>query len=349
MTEIACEQLCKMFGNRSVINDLSFEVGENEMVGLLGPSGSGKTTLLRMLAGLETPDSGTIILKKAVANNPGILIPAGKRKIGFVFQSPALWPHMTIRQHLEFCSSRQNQGAEKSQNFAKIVEMMAIGRFLQHYPHQLSGGEKQRAAIARSLVTETKILLLDEPFSNIDCSVKDGILSDLQTVRQSCSLTVLYVTHSFEDALAVSDRIVLIREGRIEQQGTPSTLYEKPANLFSARFFGETNIIEGTAVTGGRIATPLGELAAPDGQYPDGKTMRVAIRPSSLSISSSPEGTEGVVLKSSYRGFFQQVTVRSREKVYVIYAENPFVEGERVFIRLKGRYALINNDDTKEE
>jgi ABC-type Fe3+/spermidine/putrescine transport system ATPase subunit len=360
MAEIKCENLSKRFGRHSAVSDFSVSIAENELVGIVGPSGSGKTTLLRMMAGLEAPDTGLITLGSAVANNPAIVIPPVRRKIGFVFQSPSLWPHMTVAQHLRFCEKSGTSGPERMRSFERTAEMMAIGRLLGRYPHELSGGERQRVAIARALITGPEILLLDEPFSNIDLSVKESILADLLAVRESCRLTVIYVTHSCEDALAVSDRIVLMREGRIEQQGEPAELYERPATIFSAGFFGETNIIEAVRSGDGVIATPLGTIgAAPgSGRQPDnadraedergGQPLMIAVRPSDISICDSPEGIEATVIKSSYRGFYRQVTVRCGEKNYVIYTEKELGGGQSIFVRLSGRYTVIDNRDIRE-
>jgi len=364
MAEIKCENLSKRFGRHNAICDMSLQVGENELVGIVGPSGSGKTTLLRMMAGLETPDRGLIMLGEAVANNPAIVIPPVRRKIGFVFQSPSLWPHMTVAQHLRFCEKSRASGPGRMSSFERTAEMMAVGRLLGRYPHELSGGEKQRVAIARALITGPEILLLDEPFSNIDLSVKESILADLLAVRESCPLTVIYVTHSCEDALAVSDRIVLMREGGIEQQGEPAELYERPATLFSAGFFGETNIIEAVRSSDGVITTPLGTIgtgtgtSAGSGRQPGSADMAqdergsrhliIAVRPSDISICDSPGGVEATVVKSSYKGFYRQVTVRCGEKNYVIYTEKELGSGQRVFITLSGRCAVIDAPDRKE-
>lgn len=207
----------KRYGGHAILEDVSLEIAARESIALLGPSGCGKTTLLRLIAGLEAPDAGEIWLGgRVVARDGRSLVPPHQRGIGFVFQDLALWPHLTVRGSLTFAMA--SVGVEKSQWGARIERVLTLVRIemlADRYPHQLSGGEQQRAAVARTLVSEPRLILLDEPFSSLDADLRVELRSDLRDLQQTLGLTTVYVTHDREDAHELADRVVRMRSGRI--------------------------------------------------------------------------------------------------------------------------------------
>jgi putative spermidine/putrescine transport system ATP-binding protein len=214
----------KQHGRRPVVDALSLQVQSGESIVIVGPSGSGKTTLLRMVAGLETPDDGEVWLEGRRVSAPRqILVPAYERRLGFVFQDLALWPHMTIGQHLEFVVNAGDAPASERQ--ARVRDALTrtrIDQMADRYPHQLSGGEQQRAALARAVVTRPRLLLLDEPLSNLDPDLRAVLRGELARIRQELGLTVLHVTHDYQEAADLADRVVRMRAGRIETDATES-------------------------------------------------------------------------------------------------------------------------------
>lgn len=212
----------KRYGHRSVVDDVSLQVQSGDSIVIVGPSGSGKTTLLRMIAGLETPDDGEVWLEGRRVSAPrGIVVPPYERRLGFVFQDLALWPHMTIGRHLEFVVNGGDVPA--SERRARVKDALTrtqIDQMADRYPHQLSGGEQQRAALARAIVTRPRLLLLDEPLSNSDPDLRTVLRGELARIRQELGLTVLHVTHDYQEAADRTDRVVRMRAGRIETGAT---------------------------------------------------------------------------------------------------------------------------------
>jgi iron(III) transport system ATP-binding protein len=211
-------EVTKRFGNRLVINRVSLEVTEGELVALLGPSGSGKTTILRLIAGLEKPDSGEVWLGgKRVAASGQNLTPPSSRGIGFVFQDLALWPHLTVEGNLDFVlSCARMKRADRQERIGEVLRVVHALPFAKSYPAQLSGGEQQRAAIARAIVGEPQLLLLDEPMSSLDSDLKASLLRELATLQKALKITTVYVTHNREEAAALAHRVVSINAGRVE-------------------------------------------------------------------------------------------------------------------------------------
>jgi len=215
---VRLEAITKRHGDRKVVSNASFEVAEGEFLALLGPSGCGKTTTLRLIAGLETPDAGEIwIAGRRVTADGRNLIPSRSRGNGFVFQDLALWPHLTVSGNLEFVlASTELPKRERAQRLAEILRLVRIEPFAQRFPHQLSGGEQQRMALARALIARPRLLLLDEPMSNLDHNLKADLLKELAALQQSLGVTAIYVTHNEDEAAALANRIALMVDGRIE-------------------------------------------------------------------------------------------------------------------------------------
>ena len=230
-------KVSRRYADRSVVSEVSLNVTEGEVMALLGASGSGKTTMLRIIAGLEAPDAGEVwIAGKRVAENGRNSVPPSGRDIGFVFQDLALWPHLTVSESLHFVlSSAGASKAEREKRIAEVLELVRIGAFASSYPAQLSGGEQQRAAIARAIVSRPRLLLLDEPMSNLDVNLKAELRDELVALQRLLNITTVYITHDQAEAAALAHRIAIMHEGRIEQIGRIETLRTQPATEAVAR------------------------------------------------------------------------------------------------------------------
>jgi iron(III) transport system ATP-binding protein len=248
MSELTVRDLHLKYGDNPILKGVSMELNRGEVVSLLGPSGSGKTTLLRAVAGLEVPHEGTIqIAEKTVFDGAaGVELPAEARNLGLVFQSYALWPHRTVAQNVAYGLKLRKVAAEEtSQRVAEVLKQLGLAHLSERYPHQLSGGQQQRVAIARALVYNPKVILLDEPLSNLDAKLREEARAFLRELIVRLGLSALVVTHDQNEAMAMSDRILLLNNGRIEQQGTPQEMYSGPKTLFTAEFMGSNNRLAG--------------------------------------------------------------------------------------------------------
>jgi len=277
MSFLSVERLNKSFGNTQVFHDIDFAAERGEFVTLLGPSGCGKSTLLRCIAGLTAVDSGRIL----VDGQDLVPLPPQKRGIAMVFQSYALFPNMTVQQNVAFgLRMHKVPAAEAASRVAEVLEMVELGQYAARYPHQLSGGQCQRVALARSLVTRPRLLLLDEPLSALDARIRKHLREQIRHIQQELKLTTVFVTHDQEEALTLSDRIVLMNAGRIVQSGDAETLYTAPVDAFAAGFIGNYNLLD--AEQAGKL---LGRAFAG----------RVAIRPEALRLSR--ESGDGIAVK----------------------------------------------------
>ncbi|MFC4626319.1 ABC transporter ATP-binding protein [Daeguia caeni] len=297
------EHVKKTFGNFTALPDLSLEVEPGTLVTLLGPSGCGKTTTLRLLAGLEHPTSGRILID----GKDVTMLPANERDVSMVFQSYALFPHMNsldnVAYGLESSGMKKNEARERAEEGLKLVGLAGMGHRL---PAELSGGQQQRVAVARALVLEPQVLLLDEPLSNLDARLRRQVRTEIRELQQRLGFTAVYVTHDQDEALAVSDRIIVMKEGHIAQQGTPRELYEAPASAFIADFMGEANVIpcEVLGVENGiaeiRVGRALHRLPAANAQP---GPAQLAIRPNAVTLMPDDKGDfPGRVAHSAYLG-----------------------------------------------
>jgi len=299
---VVFERVSKRYGNVTAVNDVSFRVAPGELVTLLGPSGCGKTTTLRMVAGLEPVSSGRILIGDTDVTQRA----ANERDVSMVFQSYALFPHMTVLENVCYgpLSTRQDKVKARELAHAKLA-MLGLTGLEQRLPSELSGGQQQRVAVARSLVLEPAVLLFDEPLSNLDAKLRRRVRQEIRELQQGLKLTVIYVTHDQEEALAVSDHIIVMESGRIAQQGTPSELYEKPATRFLADFIGDANLVDGELVVAPGSATfSAGGVSAP--VFADGLAagpVTLALRPHRLRIVVPREGLlPGVCKRAAYLG-----------------------------------------------
>ena len=249
MPELMVEQVYKRLGDHDVLKGISLTLKQGEVIALLGHSGSGKTTLLRSVAGLETPDAGRITLNDRILfdKNKGIEVAPEKRGLGFVFQSYALWPNRCVFDTVAYgLRLRRASQVDIKRRVGEALERLGLGTFAERYPHQLSGGQQQRVALARALVYEPPVLLLDEPLSNLDAKLCEEARAWLRQLILQLRISALYVTHDQVEAMALADRILFLRDGRIEQEGAPQDMYERPASAVTADFMGSNNKLTGT-------------------------------------------------------------------------------------------------------
>lgn len=284
MSYLNVTQLNKSYGPTTIFENIDFSADEGEFVTLLGPSGCGKSTLLRCIAGLTDVDSGTILLQ----GQDLVPLPPQKRTIGMVFQSYALFPNMTVEKNVAFGLKMQKLPAgEIQQRVMEALALVELADFARRYPHQLSGGQCQRVALARSLVTRPRLLLLDEPLSALDARIRRHLREQIRHIQQELKLTTIFVTHDQEEALTLSDRIVLMNRGRIVQNGNAETLYTQPVNLFAAGFIGNYNLLsaeQATQLTGQPFSS------------------QVAIRPESIQLCAPQAGIAATILSHSLLG-----------------------------------------------
>ena len=295
--------LRRIFGPVVAVDDLTLEVQEGDLFALLGPSGCGKTTALRLIAGFERPDAGTLRLHGDLVASPQTMVPAERRGVGFVFQDYALFPHMSVAQNVAYGLAR---GHDRERRVREALELTGLGGFGARSVHELSGGEQQRVALARALAPRPRLLLLDEPFSNLDPSLRARVRTDLREIVKRAATTAVLVTHDQEEALSIADHMAFMWCGRIEQTGRPDELYSHPATLTAARFIGDANVLC-FGVDGGRVHTPLGDFDAPQGA----RRCAVVIRPEDVQVLAG--GAAGEVVRREYYGHDQVLRVRLRE------------------------------------
>ena len=294
------KQLSHSFGEIEALTNLNFSIENNSIVSVLGPSGCGKTTLIRLIAGLEHIQKGEIILEKSLVANKDSNIPPEKRPISYVFQDFALFPHMTVLENVSFAAGSKSN---KKQLIDQVIHLAKVENFLEKYPHSLSGGEQQRVALARSIAVQPKLLLLDEPFSDLDINLKREIIDDTLHLINSLESSAIVVTHNAEEAMFLSDAILVMEKGKLIQIGTPHDIYFKPSNLYVASLFGETNIFQ-SKVEGNTCLTPLGRIKTSN--LSNNQDVDVVIRPEAikLNLEKSPllNPNSGVVVDSKFLG-----------------------------------------------
>ena len=363
MATVSLSGLTKQFTGMAAVDDLRLEIKDGEFVSLLGPSGCGKTTTLRLVAGFLQPDAGEIRVNDKVISSPSILIPPERRHMSMIFQSYAIWPHMTVFQNvaygLKFKKLSSREVEEKTERLLRVVHLEGLK---DRYPAELSGGQQQRVALARALVVEPQILLLDEPLSNLDANLREEMRFEIRRLHEEFCITTIYVTHDQAEAMVTSDRIVVLNKGRMVQVGTPSEIFDQPRTRFVAEFIGKTNILsgrldDGNAVSLGpdlQIAVANGSFAASAGE------VSVCIRPHNIALTADESEARamasggfnllsGVIERRIYFGDAVDYTVAlGLPPISLRVVTSPsrqFAKGQRVFALAHPDQCVLVRDD----
>jgi len=296
---LTLEHVTKRFevGGAPAVDDLSLAVERGRILALLGPSGCGKTTTLRLIAGFETPDAGRItIAGRTIADaRAGVHVEPEARGVGIVFQDYALFPHLTVGENVAFGLPRTARGERVGQ----ILDLVGLADLTDRYPHELSGGQQQRVAVARALAPAPAVILLDEPFSNLDADLRAQMRDEVEKILRSTGTTAVFVTHDQEEAFTIADQVGVLDRGRLEQLGPPEAIYHHPATPFVAEFVGAADFLPGIVTSQG-IVTEIGVFGNVEGREP-GEKVRVMIRPDDVTFVPDPQG-EAVILRRSFRG-----------------------------------------------
>ena len=350
--DVELTRISKRFGATEVLRDIDLTVRRGELVCLLGPSGCGKTTLLRILAGLVRPDAGAVRIRGRDVTR----LPAYERRLGLVFQSYALFPHMTVRDNVAFgLDARGVRGAEADDRIARALDLVHLGGFDRRYPRQLSGGQQQRVALARALVLNPDVLLLDEPLSNLDARLRQEVREEIRGLQQTTGITTVLVTHDQEEALTMSDRIVVLHAGVIVQSGPPLQVYRAPRDLFVAGFLGDANALQGRVerrgeglvfVTSRGLVVPIDASRDVDA----GSSATLLVRPEAVELgrggATPPGAFAGEVTMVRHRGATVDLGVRleNGEELRVLKTlpgHQDLRAGERVWVRWDARDGVL--------
>ncbi len=334
---LSLRQVCHQYDQRAILSDLSFSLQKGSIACLLGPSGCGKTTALRCIAGFEPVSGGEIDLAGRVVSRPGSLVPAQERRIGMVFQDYALFPHLDVRANIGFGLHQWNP-TERGQRIEEMLATIGLADLAKAFPHQLSGGQQQRVALARALAPKPELLLLDEPFSNLDVDLRERLGQEVRTILKQQNATAILVTHDQNEAFAMADYVGLLQHGQIQQWDTPYRLYHEPANRFVAGFIGEGVFIPGRVSGSAQIELFLGSVPAhlPAGSQ-IGDTLDVLIRPDDI-IHDDHSPTLATVCAKTFRGaeFLYTLQLENGNTVMsLVPSHHNHALGEKIGIRLE--------------
>jgi iron(III) transport system ATP-binding protein len=339
MSSLILDGVSRRFGATPAVDELSLTIEPGEIVCLLGPSGCGKSTTLRIAAGLETLEAGKVLIGGEEVARPGWQLPPEARNVGLVFQDYALFPHLSVAENVAFGLNHMDSG-QKSSRVAMILARLGMEARGDDYPHTLSGGEQQRVALARAMAPEPGLMLMDEPFSDLDTRLRERTRADALAVLRDAEVATLLVTHDPDEAMRMADRIALMRAGRLIQLAEPSDLYHRPANRFAASFLADINELQGV-VEAGSAKTPLGEVTAAG--YAEGARVDVLVRPEGVLLDGEGHcGAEVIAARSlgAYSVIEARLdegqTVRSRLPI-----SDPPAEGARVNLRLDPSKAFV--------
>ena len=300
MSSITLNNITKNYGDVQIIQNFSDRFNDREFITLLGPSGCGKTTMLRMIAGFEKPTTGEIKIDDVVVSSADKFVPPNLRNIGMVFQSYAVWPHMNVFDNVAYpLKIKRLPRSEITERVMNILEAVHLSPYVKRMPSELSGGQQQRIALGRALVSNPRVLLLDEPLSNLDAKLRESMRFEIKEVQKRFGITVVYVTHDQTEAMAMSDRVIVFNHGAVQQADTPMNIYRKPANQFVADFVGKINFIEGT-VSEGQIEFAGGQRMNYSGDKRGG--VGVAVRPENMIMRMDKGILRGKMLREYYLG-----------------------------------------------
>jgi len=308
MTALEVQNLIKQFHGtqQPAVIDISFELGDGEILALVGPSGCGKTTTLRLIAGLERPDSGLILLNDRVVSSDTVFVPPEKRGIGMVFQDHALFPHLTVYENIAF-GLRGQRPADIKNNVGEMLHLVGLLPLAKRYPHALSGGERQRVALARALAPGPVLVLMDEPFSGLDADLRAEVREHVRNILKSMRATVVFVTHDQDEALYIGDRLAVLQQGRLEQIGKPEEIFHGSTTRFVAEFMGDSDFIRGRVAPGG-IQTEIGLLRQSVG-LPVSTSVEVALRADDIEFEIEESGNS-LIIGRFFRGAYNLYRLR---------------------------------------
>ena len=319
MTGLVLHGVTKRYGDAAAVNGLDLDVRPGELLALLGPSGCGKTTTLRLVAGFLAPDAGEIHVGERRLSAPGHVVPPERRRMAMIFQSYALWPHMTVAQNVGY-GLRFKSGLTRTERQGRVREMLRVVQltgFEARYPGELSGGQQQRVAVARALVVEPETLLLDEPLSNLDANLREEMRFEIRRLHEAFGITTLYVTHDQAEAMASSDRIAVLDRGRLAQVGTPAELFDHPRTRFVAEFIGKTNVMEAAVVASDLVAMGEVRLRVAASALRPGTSVLVSVRPHLVTVVDVATESDaartivrGTVIRQAYLGDTVQAEVK---------------------------------------
>jgi iron(III) transport system ATP-binding protein len=306
VASVELRSLTKRYGELAVVDDVSLTIEHGRLVCLLGPSGCGKTTTLRLIAGFVEPSAGEIRVGDRVVSTPSRTTPPERRNMSMIFQSYALWPHMTVAENVSYgLELRKLDRATIKRKLAAILETTHLSALADRYPGELSGGQQQRVALARALVVEPETLLLDEPLSNLDANLREEMRFEVRRLHDEYRYTTVYVTHDQSEAMTTADVIAVMNAGKIEQAGSPEDIYERPRSEFVARFIGSSNVIKGRALDDSHLACAGTTLRCSGGKFAAGAEGAIAVRQHAIGMSAGkPDGMENVVAATVVRQVF---------------------------------------------
>lgn len=337
MAQVRIEHIFKRFGNVTAVNDFDLVVEDGEFVSILGPSGCGKTTSLRMVAGFERATEGEIYIGDHCVSSSVTksFVPPEKRDIGMVFQSYAVWPHMTVLDNVGYPLKIQKvEKAAREKRVREMLELVHLGEYAERYPHQLSGGQQQRVALARALVAQPGLLLLDEPLSNLDAKLRESMRFEILALQKKMNITVIYVTHDQGEAMAMSDRVVVMSKGVVQQIGAPHEIYTNPANKMVADFIGLVNFLPGE-VSGDRVHIDGVEASFPNTSGITGSAT-IAVRPENINMSLHGGMVEGVLTHRFYLGDAVDYRVQVGDHMVRVIVKgadlNEYNDGQKVYL-----------------
>ena len=328
---LRCSNLTRRFAGVTAVNDASLEVESGTLLALLGPSGCGKTTLLRLIAGLERPHEGTIEVAGRTVASDSVHLPPERRQVGLVFQEYALFPHLSVEDNVGFGLTR---GSDPETRVRDLLGQVGLDGLGSRMPHELSGGQQQRVALARALAPGPRLIMLDEPFSNLDPSLRVGVRSEVRRVLRAANATAIIVTHDQEEALSLADEVAVMMDGRILQQAPPAALYRRPASRRVAEFVGDINVIDGRAI-GRAVVCDLGTISVVDDLYGPAD---VLIRPEALQLSED-QGGQAIQVGRRFYGHDQMINLRFDSGLRLSSRVGPtftFRRGARVRVQLSG-------------
>lgn len=334
MAQVRIEHVFKRFGPVTAVNDFNLTVEDGEFVSILGPSGCGKTTSLRMIAGFEKATEGEIYIGDhcVSSSSQNKFVPPENRDIGMVFQSYAVWPHMTVVENVAYPLKIQKvPKEERLKRVNEMLELVHLGEYGHRYPHQLSGGQQQRVAIARSLVNQPRVLLLDEPLGALDLKLRKEMQLELKRLQREMNITFVYVTHDQEEALTMSDTVVVMSGGKIQQIGSPQDIYNEPKNAFVARFIGDSNIVDGVMLKDFLVNFGGYDFTCVDRGFKPNEPVQVVIRPEDVQIVPPSVGMlTGLVREVIFKGVHFEMHVDVEGYEWIIHSTQASQPGELI-------------------